>query len=139
MRITYKVFLAVSLTFMVSCKARLVEVENLDKTRIRFDELPIIIKDTLLELSKPKHYFEEKQDLLCINGDYVLEIKEVGPWIDYMLIINTRKNIGYKLKRGPGKPYIIYDNNLYVSDSYNMLMIKDIYKLNFIKYQLKIK
>jgi hypothetical protein len=132
-----KVVFLIFLTLIISCKARIVEVENLHKTKISFDELPMIIKDTLLELSKPKHYFEEKKDLLSINGNYVLEIKEVGPWIDYMLIIDIDRNIRYKLKRGPGKPYIIYDNNLFISDSYNMLVIKDIYKLNFIKYQLK--
>jgi hypothetical protein len=139
MNMIQKVFLMAFITLLVSCKSNIVDVEKLDKSNIRFSELPMAIKDTLLELSKPKHYFEEKQDLLCLTGNYILEIKEIGPWIDHMLIVDVGRNIKYKLKRGPGKPFVIYENNLYISDSYNMLVVKDIYKLNFTKFKLRSK
>jgi hypothetical protein len=137
MKIKLNIIMVLFFSFFFSCSSNICDIEKLDKAKIDFDKLPQLVKDTLLELSKPKHYFEDKADLLNLDGNYKLKIKKIGPWIDYLLIIDATNNEKYKLKRGLGKPFVIYDSHLYISDDLNMLVVNNIRKLKFTDYKLK--
>jgi len=60
----------------------------------------------------------------------------VDSWIAYYKLIDTDKNIIYRIEQGEPSPYIIFDNKLYIPDRFNTLYIGDVDQVKYTEYEL---
>lgn len=105
---------------------------------LRFTELPVDVQNCLLKYaSDPDLYIPH---LLVVNNAdstrFRLEVKKIGPWIDYMKVIDSQKNIAYRIERTIPFPYIIYKDKLYLADEYNFMTLY-LKETTYSQYELK--
>ena len=105
---------------------------------LRFKELPVDVQNCLLKYASDPD--PDIPDLLVVNKAdstrFRYEVKETGPWIDYLKIIDSKKNIVYRIERGTPHPYIIYKDKLYLADEYNFVTLY-LKEATYSEYELK--
>jgi len=131
-------FLIIIILFS-SCNGR--NIKTLKSEKVKFKYLPVEITHYL---SNPDDYHDDILYMLIElpkgkEMNYKLETVKtwIGPWVAYEKLINVKKNISYKIDQGVPRPYIIFDNKLYVPDRYNIFTGGDLNSLEFTRYELK--
>lgn len=135
----YWIFLII-VTLFSSCNDR--NIKTLKSEKVKFEDLPVEVSQYL---GNPTDYQNDIQTMLLElpkgkENNYRLETIKTwtGPWVAYQKLINTKKNISYKIDRGVPSPYIIFENKLYVPDRYNIFTtVDDLSSLEFTRYDLK--
>lgn len=135
----YWIFLIIIMLFS-SCNNR--NINTLKSERVKFKDLPVEI---IQYLRNPTDVQNDIQTMLLElpkgkQKKYRLETVKtwIGPWVAYEKLINTEKNISYKIDQGIPSPYIIFENKLYVPDRYNIFTtVDDLNSLEFTMYELK--
>ena len=112
-------------------------INSLDKQKVHFDELPLAVQDTLIALSEQRNrslgfvFFEKDR-----YDTKSLEWKR-GPFTDGFMFTDNEKEKKYKINQGVPRPYIVYNNFLYLPLEFNVLFIDGIKDELFMKYTLK--
>lgn len=115
-------------------------IYDLNRQEVHFEELPLVVQDTLILLSEPSInrsdlerfiFFEEERD------KYDTKRLELGPFVRGYVLIDKEKKWKYKINRGTPPPYIVHDNILYYPVNFNVLFEKKIKNEIFEKYELK--
>ena len=126
--------------FLSGCNDR--NINTLTNEKVKFKDLPVEITHYL---RNPNDYHEDiLYDLIELpkgkENKYRLESIStwIGPWESHKELIHLKKNLHYKIDRAVPRPYIVFENKLYVPDRYNIFTtVSDLYELEFIRYQLK--
>ena len=131
-----------SILFFNSCRNFDFKISELKYEKLKFSDLPVAVKEFLLQ--PPDFNNENPSSLVLINSKesdrYVLEIvnTRVGPWVDYMKLIDTTKKVSYKINQGVPNPFFVYENKLYIPNRYNIVVVnKNIEQVEFTCYVLK--
>ena len=117
-------------------------INTLKHEKVSFDDLPIEIKNCI---QNPIDFQEERNSMLVQlpkgkKADYKVESVKtwIGPWVSYVKLIKIENNTSHKIERSTPNPFIVYENKLYVPDSYGFFTTRDdLSKLGFTRYDLK--
>lgn len=131
-----------SILFLCSCRNYDFKISELKQEKLKFSDLPIEMKEFLM---RPLEFdFEHPSSLILINPKesdrYVLEAVNtwVGPWVDYMKLIDKSNKFSYRINQGVPSPFFVFENKLYISNRFYIHTdIDDITKIEFICYMLK--
>ncbi len=97
---------------------------------INFNELPKEVQQVFNELEKYDKFTDKglnigTKDLICLDTLSRYELHSIptkfGPWTKRKELRDIDRDVVYKLKYNTPTPLIIYNNNLYLSTSYNYL------------------
>ena len=118
------------------------DLSSLNQEKVRFNDLPIEI---IQYLNNPTDFQNDIQSMLLElpkgkEKNYTLETVNtwIGPWVSHGKLVDIKKNIYYEIDQGTPSPYIIYENRLYIPDSYNIFTNEDdLSSLKFTVYELK--
>lgn len=120
-------------------------VTEFPSNKLRFDDLPIEIKDFLKDPSDYKKFtpngnYIGVESMICLNGEeYEFQTINsiVGSWVSYYKLINSKNNKSYRINYGNPFPYIMLDNELYLSNTYSVFIGDlDTSKIEFTRYSL---
>jgi hypothetical protein len=106
---------------------------------LSYEELPVKIQNCLSDRNISDSLYEAGDGFLLIDeevGRYKFESVFTGPWVDYDKIIDTQKNITYRVERTVPLPFIIYKEKLYVADQYNYRTLH-LREATYSEYKLK--
>ncbi|MBT0813140.1 hypothetical protein KIH41_17765 [Litoribacter ruber] len=117
-------------------------INTLEHERVKFKNLP---NEVIHYLRNPDDYHDGILYMLIElpkgkKNNYRLETVKtwIGPWESHKKLINIKTNVYYKIDQGVPRPYIVFENNLYVPDRYNIFTtVDDLNSLEFIRYELK--
>jgi hypothetical protein len=132
---------------LLSCQGG-INVKKLEHRDLGFQELPKPVQKVLEDPSEFKikddgiYKTDDIQNLIVLDinkkyKDSSVSYYPFGPesWVKYRLLIDLNKNKKYKLPRKPSRPYIIYDNRLYIPKEYNIIAtLNNIGPIHTIKY-----
>ena len=117
------------------------KIQQLQHKVLSYDELPEELNEYLLFVA---HRDTSIYDLAFVNpADSSrfcfkrVKSKLVSSWYAYYKLIDSDKNIIYRIEQGEPSPYIIYNNKLYVPDKFNILFIGDVDQAKYTEYELK--
>jgi hypothetical protein len=134
--------LIILMFFFSGCNDYNFNITDLKQEKLKFLDLPIAVKEFLIQ--PPNFDNENPSSLVIINSKesnrYLLEVVNtwVGPWIDYMKLVDTENKISYRINQGVPNPFFVYDNRLYIPDRFNVFsVINDLNKVEFTCYKLK--
>ena len=135
----YLKFLIIAILF-ISCGNR--NINTLNHEKVKFKDLPVEITHYL---KNPNDYHDDILYMLIElprgeENNYRIEVEKTwtGPWESHKTLINIKKNISYKIDWGVPRPYIVFENKLYVPDRYNIFTtVDEIDKIEFTRYELK--
>lgn len=111
-------------------------IEKLPKNRISFKELPDSVKTFIIKNFSTTHKIIIVKRTECLDYRLVIVKFIITPWTDSYRLIDMKKNIIYKIDYSKPRPYILYNNNLYIPNVY-INDTSDYYKAKFVEYQLK--
>lgn len=118
------------------------DIGYLNHETVTFNELPVEIQE----------YLENPTDTRVSVNSMILEIPRndeprykldtvktwIGLWIDHSKVIDIQTNKYYEIDQGVPSPYIIYNNILYITNTFNIFTtVDDLNKLKFTKYYLE--
>lgn len=104
---------------------------------LRYSELPIKVQKYLIGKDMDSYAGFEMMLVIDNNKDrYRDEAVETGPWIAYMKVVDTQKNIVYRIETSTPSPYIIYNEKLYIPNKYN-LRSYNCREMMYYEYELK--
>lgn len=115
-------------------------IKTLKSEKVKFKDLPAEVTHYL---RNPEGYHDDIQyDLIELpkENNYRLETVKswTGPWVSHKKLINIKKDIYYKIDQGVPRPYIVFENKLYVPDRYNIFTtVDDLNMVEFTRYELK--
>ncbi len=125
-----------------SCSNYDFNISELKHENLKFSDLPIEMKEFLMQ--PPEFDYENPSSLILINSKesdrYVLEIvnTRVGPWVDYMKLMDNSNKISYRINQGVPSPFFVFENKLYISNRFYIHTdVDDISKIEFTCYILK--
>lgn len=122
-----------------SCNGR--NINSLKHEIVKFENLPIEVADYL---ENPEDYHDDILYMLIelpkgVESRYKIEVKKamVGPWESHKELINTKEDVLYEIDRDVPRPYIVFENKLYIPDRYNIFTtVEDLNSLEFLRYEL---
>jgi len=118
------------------------DIGYLSNETVAFKDLPIEIQQ----------YLENPTETRADVNSMILEIPKskdarykletvntwIGPWVDHSKVIDIRTNQYYEIDQGVPSPYIIFDDKLYIPNTYNIFTtVDDLNKVQFTKYNLE--
>jgi hypothetical protein len=115
-------------------------VESSQKKIIPYDSLPSLVADMFRHSNK----YDDSTSLLASplliidstnQNHYKFKTVTTGPWIDYYLIVKNRW-IKYEVPYGKAFPFIIYHDQLYIPDHYNVANSESAESASYEKYVL---
>lgn len=125
-----------------SCTNYDCKITELKHENLKFVDLPVAVKEFLIQ--PPEFDNENPSPLILINSKesdrYFLETVKtwIGPWVDYMKLIDTKNKVSYRINRSVPEPFFIYENKLYIPNRYNIVVVnKNIEQVEFTCYVLK--
>jgi hypothetical protein len=129
-----------SIILFSSCNGR--NVNTLTNEKVKFQDLPVEI---IHYLRNSDDYHEDTlYDLIELpkgkENNYRMESVGtwIGPWESHKELTNIKKDVYYKIDQGVPRPYIVFENKLYVPDRYNIFTtVDDLKELEFTRYELK--
>lgn len=132
-------FLIVVILFS-SCNGQ--NINTLKHEKVKFKDLPVEITHYL---RNPDDYHDDLQYSLIElprgkENNYRLETVKtwIGPWVSHKKLINIKNSTSYKIDQGVPRPYIVFENKLYIPDRYNIFTtVDDLNSLEFTRYELK--
>lgn len=113
---------------------------------VGFNDTPKEVQHMFSELDKYDEFTKDGinigvTSLICLDTLRRFELNSIptrfGPWISRMELIDIDNDIIYKLKYNTPTPIIIFNNKLYVSESYNFVTSPNKDRLVFRVYRLK--
>ena len=117
------------------------KIKQLQHKVLSYNELPEEVHEYLLFVA---HCDTSINDLAFVNPAdssrfcfKIVKSKLVSSWIAYYKLIDSYKNIIYRIEQGEPSPYIVYNNKLYIPDKFNVLFIGDVDKAKYTEYELK--
>lgn len=118
-----------------ACCSCTYNIKDLDNQKVHFDELPLLVQDTLIVLSEQGN---RSLDFILLEKEsrYDTKMIESGPFISGYVLTDNEKGKKYKINNGVPKPYIVYNNFLYHPLEFNVLFINRIKNEVFVKYEL---
>ena len=125
--------------FLVGCTDYDYKITKMPSRTLTYKQLPTRIQESLTAFGSGS-IDDVDGILLCDNNDsnrYRCEDVTTGPWIDYMKIIDSQKNIVYRIERDTPFPYIIYMGKLYIPNEYNIEWNKNFLNAEYSEYELK--
>jgi len=125
-----------------SCNEYDFEISDLNYEKLMFSDLPLAVKEFLMQ---PRNLDNENpSSLVLINpkesNRYILEVVNtlVGPWVDYMKLLDAKNEVSYRINQGVPSPFFIYKNKLYIPDRFNIIFVSEkIEEVEFTCYTLK--
>lgn len=132
------IFILAILVFS-SCNGR--NINTLTNEKVKFEDLPVEI---IHYLRNPDDYHDDiLYDLIELpkekEKNYRMESigTWIGPWESHKELIHFKKEVHYKIDQGVPRPYIVFENKLYVPDRYNIFTtVDDLNELEFTRYEL---
>jgi hypothetical protein len=125
-----------------SCSNYDFKITDLKHDNLKFIDLPVAVKEFLIQ--PPEFDNENPSPLVLINSKesdrYVLETVNtwIGPWVDYMKLIDTKNKVSYKINQSVPEPFFVYDNKLYIPNRYGIIVVnKNLEEVEFACYILK--
>ena len=133
---------AIILWFTVFRGCTSLDISYLNNETVAFKNLPIEVQQ----------YLENPTDIRTDVNSMILEIPKdneprykletvktwIGPWVDHSKIIDTETKQYYEIDQGLPSPYIIFDNKLYIPNTYNIFTtVDDLNQVMFTKYDLE--
>jgi len=130
----------ITVVLLSSCNGQ--NINTLKSEKVKFKDLS---EEITHYLRNPEDFHDDIQYSLIElpkgkENNYSLETVKtrIGPWVSHKKLINIKKNIYYKIDRGVPRPFIIFENTLYVPDRYNIFTaVDDLKSLEFTRYELK--
>lgn len=110
-----------------------------------FKELPLEVRSMFKELYKYDEFTEDGinigvKSFICLDSLNSYEIDFVktkfGPWEDKIELKSINNGVVFNLKYNTPTPIIVFDNRLYISESYNFVTSPNMEKLVFKVYKL---
>lgn len=116
-------------------------IDHLEHETIAFENLP----------TEVQHYLENPTDVRSDVQSMILELPKnkkpqykletvktlIGPWVDHEKLINIQTERYYEIDQGVPSPYIVYENNLYIPNTYNIFTtVNDLKTVKFKRYYL---
>ena len=134
--------LIMSMFVFSSCNEYDFEISDLNYEKLMFSDLPLAVKEFLMQ---PRNLDNENpSSLVLINpkesNRYILEVVNtlVGPWVDYMKLLDAKNEVSYRINQGVPSPFFIYKNKLYIPDRFNIIFVSEkIEEVEFTCYTLK--
>ena len=134
--------LIMSMFVFSSCNEYDFEISDLNYEKLMFSDLPLAVKEFLMQ---PRNLDNENpSSLVLINpkesSRYSLEVvnTSVGPWVDYMKLLDAKNEVSYRINQGVPSPFFIYKNKLYIPDRFNIIFVSEkIEEVEFTCYTLK--
>jgi hypothetical protein len=114
-----------------------IDIDSLDNKSSIFSELPPLVADVYRNTKK----YEDKgfdSNLISLDSlnTYRFEVSTTGSWTDYYIIVKDQWT-KYKVPYGKASPFVIYDNELFIPDRYNVANNKDAEIASYERYRLK--
>ncbi len=132
----------VSMFIFNSCSNYDFKITDLKHDNLKFIDLPVAVKEFLIQ--PPEFDNENPSSLILINSKdsdrYVLETVKtwIGPWVDYMKLIDTKNKVSYRINQGVPSPFFVYENKLYMPNKFNIVVVnKNLEEVEFTCYILK--
>lgn len=133
------IFLIIAM-LLSGCNNR--NINTLKSEKVKFKDLPVEIIHYIINA---EDYHDDILYMLIElpkekEKNYRLEIVNtwIGPWESHKKLIDIKKNITYKIDQGVPRPYIVFENKLYIPDRYNIFTtVDDLNSLEFTRYELK--
>lgn len=122
--------------FLAGCTNYDYRIDKMPSRTLSYKQLPERVQKSLVDYSC--HLIEEKNGmLLCDDNDSNKYQRIAIPsdvMVYYIKLIDTSKNIVYRIEQGTPLPYILYKDKLYLADDYN---IYDVYEsVQYSEYDL---
>lgn len=125
-----------------SCNSDDFKLSELKSEKLKFSDLPNEVKEFLLQPPESDPF--NPSSLIFITSveaeRYKLEVvkTKVGPWTDYLKLIDTKNKVSYRIKQGTPSPFFIYRNIVYIPNRYNIVVVnKNLEEVEFTCYTLK--
>lgn len=123
-----------------SCNNR--NINTLKSEKVKFKDLPVEITHYL---RNPDDYHDDILYMLIElpkgeEDNYRIETVKTwtGPWESHKKLIDIKNGISYKIDQGVPRPYIVFENKLYIPDRYNIFTtVDDLNSVEFTRYELK--
>lgn len=132
----------VSMFIFNSCSNYDFKITDLKHDNLKFIDLSVAVKEFLIQ--PPEFDNENPSSLILINSKdsdrYVLETVKtwIGPWVDYMKLIDTKNKVSYRINQGVPSPFFVYENKLYMPNKFNIVVVnKNLEEVEFTCYILK--
>ncbi|MEQ8546282.1 MAG: hypothetical protein RIC03_00135 [Cyclobacteriaceae bacterium] len=112
-------------------------ISTLPNRTLTYSELPEQVKDMFLNA---KNYSETPNQTLLIvyeNSErYTLTTETTGPFTDYHIIHDRKADTRYKVPYGNAFPYVIYENELFIADRFNVANSSEALEANYETFTL---
>ncbi|MBR1402276.1 MAG: response regulator [Prevotella sp.] len=113
---------------------------NLHQKELPYNELPNEVKDYLAsmahDISNEFLVFVNPADSSRYRSEDVPPLISISTWISYYKLIDTDKDIIYKIEYGTPYPWIIHNNRLYIPEGWN-IGERNYTKYKYTEYKLK--
>jgi len=126
---------------LFSCNDYDYKISNLKNEKIKFDDLPQVVRSFYLNPDGFGKNEKKITDLVCLDQNCKYEIKTVktffGPWVAYDKLIDLEREVSYHIEQGKPYPYLIYNNKLYITNKFNIFStVQDYSTLEITCYSL---
>ena len=116
-------------------------IDHLEHETIAFENLPTEVQQYLENPTDVRSDVQSRILELPKNKkpQYKLETVKtlIGPWVDHEKLINIQTERYYEIDQGVPSPYIVYENNLYIPNTYNIFTtVNDLKTVKFKRYYL---
>ena len=134
-----KYLLLIISAFLVGCTDYDYKLSTISCRKLTYYDLPVKVQKVLFGYASDSIEYDNGMMLVDNNDSnrYRCEDVTTGPWIDYMKIIDSQKNIVYRIERDTPFPYIIYMGKLYIPNEYNIEWNKNFLNAEYSEYELK--
>ena len=117
------------------------KINRLPHKELSYDELPKEVNDYLSLITRCDTDINHLAFVNPVDSSRfrikVVKSLFASSWIEYYKLIDTDKNITYRIERGVPSPYIIFDNKLYIPNEFMALFIGDVEQVKYDEYELK--
>lgn len=129
----------VTLLLIIGCSFDC-RIKNLNHRQLNYSELPKEVKERLAEAFEAdfsgETLFVNKEDSTryCVEDVWN---SFVHSWLDYVRVIDKKKNKYYRIEQGVPGPFVFYNDKLFIFSEYNAMISGDFENYNYTEYQLK--
>lgn len=139
-----KVLIFITFLLLNSCNNYEYKLSQLNKRSLNWCKIPKKVKDFYKDSS---NYGNKNPSLIMFaylgtDNKYIFERVEttIAPWVSHYKIINTNENVSFMIDQGTPIPYVVFDDNLYLVNKFNLFTnLDDIKEIKITKYDLKIR
>jgi len=114
------------------------DINSLENRTAQFSELPPIVADVYRNAKKYENKgFDHTFSFISLDSlnNFRFQVSTTGPWTDYYIIVKNEWT-KYKVPFGKAFPLVIYDNELFIPDRYNVANTKEAEIARYERYKL---